>query len=82
MPALGEKQNLTLRLSRQTIQQVRVLAAKRSTSISGLVTDQIQQLVDTDDEYERAMRRAMTRMEQGFELGEIPTFDREALHER
>jgi len=50
MPALDEKRNITLRLSRQTIQKARVLAAKRSTSISGLLTSQIEQLAETEDE--------------------------------
>ncbi len=82
MPALDEKQNITLRLSRQTIQKARVLAAKRSTSISGLLTSQIEQLADAEDDYERAMRRAMARMEKGFDLGGTHTMDRDALHER
>ena len=62
MPALDEKRNITLRLSRQTIQKARVLAAQRSTSISGLLTSQIEQLANTDDDYERAMKRAFARM--------------------
>jgi len=75
MPALDEKQNITLRLSRQTIQKARVLAAQRSTSISGLLTSQIE-------DYERAMQRAMARLEKGFDLGGTHTMDRDALHER
>jgi HSP90 family molecular chaperone len=82
MPALEEKQNITLRLSRQTLQKARVLAAKRSTSISGLLTSQIEQLANTEDEYEIAMQRAMARMEKGFDLGGTHTMDRDALHER
>jgi HSP90 family molecular chaperone len=82
MPALDEKRNITLRLSRQTIQKARVLAAQRSTSISGLLTSQIEQLAESEDDYERAMKRAMARMEKGFHMGEIPKFDRDALHER
>jgi hypothetical protein len=82
MPALDGKQNITLRLSKQTIQKARVLAAKRSTSISGLLTSQIEQLAKKEDDYERAMRDAFARMEKGFDMGEIPKFDRDALHER
>jgi hypothetical protein len=82
MPALDDKQNITLRLTKQTLQRARVLAAKRSTSISGLLTSQIEQLANADDEYEQAMRRAMARMEKGFHLGGIHTMDRDALHER
>jgi len=82
MPVLDEKQNITLRLSRETLQKARVLAAQRSTSISGLLTSQIEQLTSTEDDYERAMRRAMARMEVGFDLGGTHTMDRDALHER
>ena len=82
MPALDEKQNITLRLSKQTIQKARVLAAKRSTSISGLLTSQIEQLAVTDDGYERAMDHAFALMEQGFHLGGVHKLDRDALHER
>ncbi len=82
MAALDDKQNITLRLSRQTLQKARVLAAQRSTSISGLLTSQIEQLADAEDDYERAMRRAVARMEKGFHLGGTHTMDRDALHER
>ena len=82
MPALNEKQNITLRLSKQTIHKARVLAAKRSTSISGLLTSQIEQLTVTESDYDRAMKRAFARMEKGFHLGGVHTMDRDALHER
>jgi hypothetical protein len=82
MPVIEEKQNITLRLSKRTLQKARVLAAKRSTSISGLLTSQIEQLAETEDDYERAMQRAFAMMEEGFEMGEIPKLDRDALHER
>jgi predicted transcriptional regulator len=82
MSSLEEKQNITLRLSKETIQKARVLAAKRSTSISGLLTSQIEELAKSEDDYDRAMERAMARMEKGFHLGEIPKLDRDALHER
>ena len=58
------------------------LAAKRSTSISGLLTIQIEQLAGEEDDYERAKRGALTLMEEGFHLGGTHTMDREALHER
>ena len=82
MPALDGKQNITLRLSRQTIQKARVLAAQRSTSISGLLTSQIEKLTEKEDDYERAMDRAFARMKKGFHLGGVHKLDRDALHER
>ena len=68
--------------SRETIQKARVLAAKRSTSISGLLTSQIEQLANADDEYAAAMQRAFAMMEKGFNLGGSHHLDRDALHER
>jgi len=82
MPATDEKQNITLRLSRETIQKARVLAARRATSISGLLTRQLEELANADDEYERAMRGALKLMEKGFRLGGKHKLDRDALHER
>jgi hypothetical protein len=82
MPLLDEKQNITLRLRKETIQKARVLAAKRSTSISGLLASQIEQLAETEDDYERAMDRAFARMKRGFHLGGVHKLDRNALHER
>jgi len=82
MPVTNEKQNITLRLSKLTLQKARVLAAKRSTSISGLLTSQIEQLAETEDDYERAMDRAFARMKRGFHLGGVHKLDRDALHER
>jgi hypothetical protein len=82
VPALDEKQNITLRLTRETILKARVLAAQRSTSISGLLTSQIEELANSEDEYEKAMQRALARMEKGFHLGGTHKLDRDALHER
>jgi hypothetical protein len=82
MQALDEKRNITLRLSEQTIRKARILAAKRSTSISGLLTSQIERLAESEDDYERAMDRAFARMKTGFHLGGVHKMDRDSLHER
>lgn len=76
------KQNLTVSLSPQTVQKAKVLAAKCSTSISGLVTRQIEALVDADEAYESAHRAALDLMERGFHMGGIHPVDRAELHER
>ena len=52
--ARTEKQNLTVSLSTQVVQKARVLAAKRSTSISALVAEQVEALVNDDEAYQRA----------------------------
>ncbi len=76
------KQNLTISLDRQTIQKAKIVAARRSTSISGLVAHQIEVLVGEEEAYERAERQAMTLLDQGFHLGGGPRPSRDELHER
>ena len=76
------KQNLTISLDRKTIQKAKILAARRSASISGLVAHQIEILVGEEEAYERAERRAMTLLDQGFHLGGVIRIVRDELHER
>jgi predicted transcriptional regulator len=52
------KRNLTVQLDDDIIHRAKVVAAKRGTSVSGLVTQQLEQLVDADDRYADAQRRA------------------------
>jgi hypothetical protein len=76
------RQNLTVSLTPQTVQKAKILAAKRSTSISGLLAAQIEALVDADEAYENAHRAALDLMERGFHMGGVHTIPREELHER
>lgn len=76
------KQNVTISLDRQTIRKARIIAARRSTSISGLLARQIEILVGEEEAYERNERRAMTLLDQGFHLGNSVRVSRDELHER
>ena len=78
----NEKQNLTIRLDRQTIRMAKILAARRSTSISGLLARQIEILVGEEEAYERAERQAISLLDQGFHLGGIIRAGRDDLHDR
>jgi len=75
------KQNLTISLDRQTIQKAKVVAARRSTSISGLLARQIELLVGEEEAYERAERQATALLDQGFHLGGVIRASRDELHE-
>ncbi len=77
-----KKQNVTISLSRQTLQKAKVLAARRSTSISGLLAEQIEHLVGEDEAYERAKREAIGLLDRGFHLGGVIRASRDELHER
>lgn len=78
----ADKQNITLRLSAQTLQKARILAAQRGTSISGLLTQQIEQMVNVDESYERARTRELARLRSGFGFDGIERMTREELHDR
>ncbi len=76
------KQNVTISLDRETIQKAKIVAARRSTSISGLVARQIEILIGDEEAYERAERQALALLDQGFNLGGKSRVSRDELHER
>lgn len=77
-----KKQNVTVSLSIQTIRKAKLLAAKRSTSISGLLAEQIEAIVGAEEAYTAAHRSAVSLMEQGLHLGGTAPFTRDELHAR
>lgn len=77
-----DKQNLTISLDRKIIQKAKIVAARRSTSISRLLAHQIEALVGTEEAYERAERQAMALLDRGFHLGGVVRTGRDELHER
>jgi hypothetical protein len=76
------KQNLTLSLTRQTLRKAKILAARRGSSISGLLAEQIEILVGEEEAYERAQRHATQLLDQGFHLGGVIRATRDEWHER
>jgi hypothetical protein len=78
----GGKQNVTVSLSRQVLKKAKILAARRETSISGLLAQEIEFLVSNDEAYERAERQALAFLDQGFHLGGVIRANRDELHER
>jgi hypothetical protein len=62
-------QNLTVSLDIVTIRKAKVLAAKRSTSVSRLVADEIDRLVREDEAYEQARVEALAELETGIDMG-------------
>ncbi|MBM3773485.1 MAG: hypothetical protein FJW27_19785 [Acidimicrobiia bacterium] len=75
-------QNITIRLDQRTVRRAKVLAAKRNTSISRLIAQQIETLVGEDDAYEQARRRALALLDRGFHLGGRIEASRDEWHER
>jgi hypothetical protein len=76
------KQNVTVSLTRQTLRKAKILAARRGSSISGLLAEQIEILVGEEEAYERAERQAVALLDQGFHLGGVIRASRDEWHER
>ena len=79
-----ETRNITLALPRDVLQKAKLIAVRRETSISGLLTTYLREVVDEDDEYGRAMQRQRRTMKKAKRLGFTgrPTWTRDELHER
>ncbi|MCP9485495.1 MAG: hypothetical protein MSC30_06520 [Gaiellaceae bacterium MAG52_C11] len=78
------KRNVTLALPVDTLQRLRVLAAERGTSISRVLTETLDEILDRDSGYERARKRSLMNLERGWNLGTNGRIDwtRDDLHER
>ncbi len=76
------KQNLTVSLTPQTIRKAKILAARRGSSISGLLAQQIEILIGEEEAYDRAQRQAESLLDQGFHLGGVIRVSRDEWHER
>ena len=74
--------NVTVSVDAALLREVKVLAARRGQSISGLLSEALEQSVRGDKAYEAARQRATARLREGADLGWTPPVSREALHER
>ena len=75
------KRNLTIQLDEEVIQAAKELAARRNTSVSGLVTEKLKELVEADIRYRKAMHSALEAMRNAENLGG-GTWTREELYDR
>jgi predicted transcriptional regulator len=75
------RQNLTIAIEQDLIRRAKVLAAERGKSISRLLADELQRLVDDQASYLRAKESALAEIDAGLRLGGR-IVSREELHER
>lgn len=74
--------NVTIKIGADLARDAKVLAARRGTSLSRLVADQLEILVRGEQAYAAAKRRALRRLRQGYDLDWRPASGREELHDR
>jgi hypothetical protein len=77
-------QNVTLAIPKDILRKAKVLAVQRNTSLSGLLTQTIAELVSQREGYELAHQRNLALLKSGFDLGTQDNIsrNREELHER
>ena len=79
-----ETRNITLSIPKEVLLKVKLMAVKRQTSVSGLLTQTLEKLVQQEDAYAHARQRHLQRLDQGANLGtcgQVLT-QRDELHER
>lgn len=79
-----ETQNITLCVRKDILQKAKLIAVKRGTSLSRLLSEAIERIVDEEDSYEQARRRHLEILREGLDLGTYgrPVATRDELHEQ
>jgi len=79
-----ERQNVTLSLPKTILKKAKMLALKEEKSLSALIRESLEEKIRKDTGYKEAMKREISLMEKGFNLGTggRRPCSREELHER
>lgn len=79
-----EAQNITLALPKDVLKRARLLAVRRGTSVSRMLTEALIEMVVREDQYEQARAHHFVLLGQSRGLGTRgrSTYSREELHER
>lgn len=76
------RRNVTIQLDEEIIRRARLLAAQRDSSISRLLAEQVEVLVQADAAFQSAQREATALLDEGFELGITAMPGRDEIHAR
>ncbi len=79
-----EIQTITLSLPKEILAKIKRIAVQRQTSVSGLLENELEKLVQQDEAYANARQRHLEWLTKGADLGTngyIQT-TRDKLHER
>jgi hypothetical protein len=79
---MPKKTNITLKLDSDLLRKIKVVAATKGTSVSSMLTTQLEGLLTEDDEYEQAKKRAITLMQDSTAGGWRKPKSRDDSHER
>jgi hypothetical protein len=76
------KQRITLTIDENLLKKVRVIAARKGTSVSQMLSDHLKEIIEREEHYEAAKRSALQRLKKGFHLGGKISWKREGLYSR
>ncbi|GAB4401953.1 MAG: CopG family transcriptional regulator [Anaerolineales bacterium] len=77
-------QNITLSIPENILHKANIIASQKNTTLSGLLTQTLADLVAHQETYEQARQRNLSILKRGFDFGthgQIPC-KRDDLHER
>jgi hypothetical protein len=77
-------QNVTLSIPKHILRKAKILAVQKNTSLSGLLTQTLADLVAHQEAYEKARQNNLALLKRGFDLGTQGqvSWKREELHGR
>jgi hypothetical protein len=76
------KVNVTVKIDKDLLRKIRIIAAEEGTSISGLVTEIFEERSTKSERYEQARKRALALMNSGVPLNWEKPLSRDEVHER
>ena len=78
-----DKQNITLSIPKEVLLKVKLLAVKQGTSVSGLMTRVLEDIVASEEGYRASRRRHLLTLARGIDLDTQGAIDwgREDLHD-
>ena len=81
---MEKTQNVTLALPKNILRKAKILAVQRNTSLSGLLTQTLVEIVSRQDDYNQARQHNLAMLKEGFDLGTQgqKSWIRKELHER
>jgi hypothetical protein len=79
-----EKQNITLSIRKDVLQKVKIIAVKRNSSVSAMMTNLLEDIVALEEGYQTASQKHIRVLQQEVNLGTNGSVDwsRDELHAR
>ena len=79
-----KKQNVTLSLPKDLLKEPKIIAIKQDKSLSRLLTDALEAIVQHDQQYQKARVKHQKMLRKGFSMGTRGQLKitRDEIHER